>query len=119
MPDAGSLLEPIPEAWRTRVASILRSGDRSAIITTQQADRDWQSAFPDAWNYQRFEAMAMALELPITGRKILDMAEPGEVWSFWFGFSGRTLYGKINLLPDGKIIILYSSHIPRKGGANL
>jgi len=38
-------------------------------------------------NYQCFEAMAVALELPITGRKILDMAEAGGglvllVWVF-------------------------------------
>src|SRR5437867_1522929 len=67
MPDAGSLLESsIPEAWRTRVASILRSGDPNAIITTQQADRDWQSAFPDAWNYLRVEVPAW--QNPTAGR---------------------------------------------------
>jgi len=114
MPDDASH-HLIPAFWRATVAAILVSGDSSAIITTQQADREWSAAFPDAWNYQRFEAMAEALALPTYGRQLFDMAEPGEVWSFWFTFSGRKLYCKINLLPGGKIIIVYSSHPPRKG----
>lgn len=60
--------------------------------------------------------MADALEdESITGRKIEGMDEKGEVYAFWFYFEGRKLYGKINLLPGRDKILIYSSHLPRKG----
>jgi hypothetical protein len=107
---------PIPQSWCVVVARILRAGDNDAIFTTEQADRDWGAAFPNAWHYERFEALAGALEIPgVTGLEIPTMAESGETWAFWFHFQKRKLYAKINLTTGGKVIIIYSSHPPRKG----
>ena len=107
---------PIPQSWCRAVAQILRSDDRDAIITTGQSDRDWGATFPNAWYWDRFEAIAAALETSgVTGRQIGTMAEPGETWGVWFHFQGRKLYAKINLTTGGQFIIIYSTHPPRKG----
>ncbi len=60
--------------------------------------------------------MAMALGVDgITGRHIMDMRPPCDAYEFLFFFEKRTVLGKIGLLPSGHIIIIFSSHIPRKG----
>jgi hypothetical protein len=106
----------IPQQWRQRVASILRKNDKDTIISRQQADRDWQSAFPASWDFERFEAMASALDSEcITGRHIINMEPPCDTYEFWFNFDGRKVLGKIGLLGENRIIIIFSSHIPRKG----
>jgi hypothetical protein len=111
---------PIPQSWCRAVAQILWTGDKDAIITTVQSDRDWGATFPDAWDWNRFEAVAAALETSgVTGRPIATMAEPGETWAFWFHFQGRKLYAKINLTTGGQVIIIYSTHPPRKGEDHL
>ena len=112
---------PIPRAWRDTVSKILRSGDRKFIDTTGQSDLDWEATFPDdAWDYVRFGAMAAALEKnDVIGKYIPTMEEPGETYAFWFQHRDVQLYGKINLFPDGKIILIYSSHTPRKGKESL
>lgn len=43
------------------------------------------------------------------------MKEPGEVWEFFMTYQRRKLYVKINLLPNGRIIFIYSVHPPNKG----
>jgi hypothetical protein len=43
------------------------------------------------------------------------MDEEGETYEFFFTFEGTTLYAKVNLLPSGKIVIIYSAHKPRFG----
>ncbi len=43
------------------------------------------------------------------------MDEEGETYEFFFTFEGVNLYAKVNLLPDGKIIIIYSAHKPNYG----
>ncbi|MCX6969250.1 MAG: hypothetical protein NTV93_03730 [Verrucomicrobia bacterium] len=112
---------PIPRTWCDAVSKILRSGDRQLIDTTGQSDLDWEATFPDdAWDYVRFGAMSAALEKPdVIGKHILGMDEPGETYAFWFHHRAVQLYGKINLFPDGKIILIYSSHTPRKGKESL
>ena len=106
----------IPAAWRQEVVRILRSGDKKKILSTQQADVDWEHTFPDAWLFNRPEAMAKALVVDgIEGRHITDMVPPCDAYEFWFFFDERKLLGKIGLLPDGQVIIIFSSHIPRKG----
>ncbi|MDD2707552.1 MAG: hypothetical protein PHV34_06035 [Verrucomicrobiae bacterium] len=115
-----SFEKPIPSLWRKSVCGILRAGVNDSIFTTFQADRDWAAAFPDAWDYDRFDAIIRALEAKEAGgRQIMDMDEDGETYAFWFHFRGKKIYGKINLLPNRKMIILYSSHTPRKGEENL
>ena len=107
---------PIPAKWRTRVVAILQSGDKDKIQSTAQSDMDWSSAFPDSWDYQRIDAMAKALNTDgITGRHITDMVPECDACEFFFHFDGRKVLRKIGLLPNGVIIIIFSSHIPRKG----
>jgi hypothetical protein len=121
MKDADPNLLPIPAAWKASVGSILREGNKAKIFTTQQSVFDWEAAFPsDSWDYIRFGAIADALEQEdIQGRKILDMQEEGEVYAFWFYYQRKQLYAKINLLPNGQLILIYSSHLPRKGTEKL
>jgi hypothetical protein len=51
----------------------------------------------------------------IEGRHISDMVPPCDAYEFWFYFKERKLLGKIGLLPNVQVIIIFSSHIPRKG----
>lgn len=105
----------IPSEWRITVTAILRSGDGNRIIRTQQADSDWRHTCPDAWPYDRHEAMAKALDMDgVTGRHITNMKPPCDAYEFLFHFDRRKFIGKIGLLPDGRVIIIFSSHIPRK-----
>ena len=55
----------------------------------------------------------------IIGKHITDMAPPCDTYAFWFSFEERKIYGKIGLLSDNKVIIIFSSHTPRKGEDNL
>lgn len=111
---------PIPGEWRKSVIGALRSGDGARVLSKNQADRDWGAAFPNAWEYERSHAMAQALSVDgITGRHILDMVPNCDTYEFWFEFDARRVLGKIGLLPDGRVIIIFSSHIPRKGDQHL
>ena len=107
---------PIPAAWRQSVVRVLRSGDKKRILSTQQSDRDWEHTFPNSWLYERPEAMAKALDTNgIEGRHVTDMVPRCDAYEFWFHFDERRVLGKIGLLPDGQVIIIFSSHMPRKG----
>jgi len=111
---------PIPVEWRQTVCRILDSHDPDAIDATPQADRDWHSTYPYAWDYERDDAMAAALrDDGVTGLHITDMIPPSDTYAFWFTYQQTRLYGKIGLLPNGKIIIIFSSHRPRKGDERL
>lgn len=115
MGETGTPYAPIPEQWKKSVSAILR-GPKNKIITTRQADVDWQTAFPNAWNNDRSEAMAEALEeAEVQGLHEPRMREPGETYAFWFFFENTKMYGKINLLKGGDKILIYSSHPPHRG----
>lgn len=106
----------IPAEWRTQVIAVLQSGDKDRIQSTIESDNDWLSTFPNAWEYHRFDAMAGALLVDdITGRHITNMIPTCDSYEFFFQFDGQNVLGKIGLLPNGVIIIIFSSHIPRKG----
>ncbi|MBE7497133.1 MAG: hypothetical protein HS117_19500 [Verrucomicrobiaceae bacterium] len=111
---------PIPAPWRKSVAAILRKGVSAEILVTQRARNEFEARFPDAWAFERNTAMADAItQDSVLGRRITGMREPGEVWAFWFHFRSIKLYAKINLTPSGKLIIIYSAHVPLKGEENL
>lgn len=104
----------IPSKWKQAVIRILRS-NADAIITKKRSDREWEELFPGCFSYERFEALARALSTPgIHGKPVYGMDEEGETWEFLFFYKEVHLYSKINLLPSGQIIILYSSHRPKR-----
>lgn len=85
----------ISSDWRQSVVRILRSGDNASIIRTNQADSDWRHTCPDAWPYQRHQAMAEALEKEgVTGRHVTDMEPPCDAYEFLFYFERRKFLGK-------------------------
>lgn len=108
--------EKIPDEWKQTVRRILLRGDKKSIVTTQRAQNEWAAFFPDAWEYDRNEAIATTLnQSDLQGVRVYGMREPGEVWEFFASYQSRKLYVKINLLPKGKIIFIYSVHPPNKG----
>lgn len=108
--------ERVPNEWKQSVRRILRQRRPNDILVTRTAREDWAAYFPNQWDYERNEAISKALESSdLEGIRITTMREPGETWEFFIQHSGRKLYVKINLRPDGKLIIIYSIHPPRKG----
>lgn len=106
----------IPTQWKEKVRSILDSGNRKQIIVRQRATTDWSDLFPEHFSHDLFIALSDALsEAELVGRLVANMDEPGEVYEFIFTFSNRSVYSKINLCPDGTVIIIYSAHRPLRG----
>lgn len=114
---SANIEQSIPAKWRKAVIKVLRCGEKTRIQSTQESDHDWGSTFPASWIfYDRPETMAKALEVDgIIGKHVTDMDPPCEAYAFWFHYEKRRMYGKIGLLPNGDVIIIFSSHIPRKG----
>ena len=56
---------------------------------------------------------------PLPSLDIAHMEPPCDAYEFWFHFDERKFLGKIGLLYDGRVIIIFSSHIPRKGEQRL
>lgn len=95
---------------------ILDSADRQRIIIRKRALDDWSALFPTLFPGDLLNALSEALEDPeLIGNQVLWMQEPGEVYEFIFTYASRRIYAKINLSPDGKVIIIYSAHRPLKG----
>ncbi|MFC4994456.1 hypothetical protein [Rubritalea tangerina] len=116
--------QPIPPEWRTKVCSILRTGrDDKEVIYDPRASREWSATFPLAWSYNLKDAQRQALEVSgdVIGKKVhLDWQPEGsETWAFWFYHDGKKLYGKVTLLPDNKVIVIVSAHLPNKGDDHL
>lgn len=111
-----NVTERIPNEWKNAVRKILQRPTAASLIVTSRARLDWESTFPETFEYQRNEAIASSLLAQgIEGKRIEGMTPPGEVWAFYTIFQQRKIYTKINLRPDGKIVILYSAHPPLKG----
>ncbi len=108
--------KPIPDQWRNAVIKVLRCGEKARILSTEESKNDWASTFPNSWLYERPEAMARALAVEgIMGKHITDMDPPCDAYAFWFHHEARRMYGKIGLLPNCDVVIIFSSHVPRKG----
>ncbi len=84
---------------------------------TQLAKDEWSTAFPDAYLGDLYDALERNLgDDGIKGRAIADIRPPGEAYEFMFTYQGTILYGKVNLLlPDSRIVLVVSAHLPRKG----
>ena len=108
----------IPKRWRDTVREILESCDASRIVVTVRAKRDWEATFPLAFEFEMYMVLAEALkDENLEGKRVVGMTPPGEVYEFFFNHQDRKLYGKVNLLPNGKLVIIYSAHVPLKGDA--
>lgn len=108
--------EEIPDEWKKSVREILRRAAPDSMLFTKKARRDWQITFPEAYSFECNDAISVHLSQPqLTGKRISDMDEPGEVWAFWIFFDRVKLYTKVNLRPNQKSIIVYSCHLPNKG----
>lgn len=108
--------EFVPETWKQKVRDILRTGDENRIRVRGRARQDWAMMFPDHYDYPLLDALIEALEKPdLVGRQVHTMEEPGEVYEFIFDYRKRRVYSKINLSPDGEVVIVYSAHRPLKG----
>jgi len=106
----------LPESWRDRVRTILDAGNRKKIIVRQRALLDWSALFPSLFPGDLLNALSEALEDPeLDGNQVFGMQEPGDVYEFIFSHANRRVYTKVNLCPDGTVIIIYSAHRPLKG----
>jgi hypothetical protein len=106
----------MPEEWRKKVRQALSSGDNKRIQIRQRAVTDWSALFPELFSYQLLEVLCDALgDSELIGNQVFTMDEPGEVYEFIFLYKKRYIYSKLNLCPDGTIVIVYSAHRPLKG----
>lgn len=106
---------PIPQVWKSAVCKVLSTCDERIIRMTLTARNDWQSTFPDFWRQSLYGALSDALSINGIEGVRREMDEEGETYEFFFTFEGTKLYGKVNLLPSGKVVIIYSAHKPRYG----
>jgi len=109
-------LQPIPEDWRTRVAAILRQGNRRHIKHTSDCLQRFEATFLDAFPNELHEALADALSREVREGcpVVMDPPPAGTTWEFFFHFRGRRLYGKALLTKDRNTVCLFSAHPPDK-----
>ncbi|TVP79362.1 MAG: hypothetical protein EA353_06255 [Puniceicoccaceae bacterium] len=108
-------LQPIPNAWRRKVAGILRRGTSSEIRRTADYSDKLDKSFPDVFESRVTAAFLQFLEGPNPQGCPVQMDRPaGETWEFWFTLKGKQTYGKILLRTDQQRIVLFSAHLPQK-----
>lgn len=108
----------IPERWRQAVATILRARLDGTIIATTRAKSTWKNLDDAHYEAGLYSLLAeqLSIEGPIYGKIEPDMDEEGECYSFSFRYHPPSakgeieLYTKLNLLPDGQVVIVYSAH---------
>ena len=106
---------PIPESWRKAVVAILRKRTPGATIEVRQRPRrDWQAAFPDAFEYELIDELARTLSQPIEGNQVFDMTPPGDIYEFFFYHKSKKMFGKVGL-HETTLVIVFSAHTPLKG----
>lgn len=106
----------IPQSWRKQVIGILDHGSMDRVIVRLRAVDDFQALFPGAFRYELLECLSAALAHDdLEGREVTTMKEPGTVFEFIFDHRQTKIYSKINLSPDGTVVIVYSAHRPLKG----
>jgi len=98
------------------VQAVLATEDRSKIIVRQRALLDWSALFPSSFPSELPSAIHDALDdADLIGNQVFTMQEPGEVYEFIFAHANKPVYAKVNLCPDGTVVIIYSAHRPLKG----
>jgi hypothetical protein len=102
----------IPEEWKRRIREALDSGDSTRCLVRQRAALDWAAIFPFAFAYEQRVALSETLKKPeVKGeRKVMD--EPAETYAFFCTHQRVKMYAKVGLMPDGSVVIIYSSHRP-------
>lgn len=106
---------PIPAEWRKSVAAILTEGKEGTVFIRRSALRAWRDTFPDAFDYELPDTLALTMdEADLIGKRH-EMDELGETYAFFFHYQQRRLYGKINLTTPDRTVIVYSAHRPLKG----
>lgn len=96
--------------------AILDQGGMDRIIVRLRAIDDFQALFPGAFRCELFECLTAALARDdLEGREVTTMKERGTVYEFIFDHRQTKIYSKINLSPDGTVVIIYSAHRPLKG----
>ncbi len=107
----------IPEEWRRAVVAILRNSTRGGRVEiVARARRDWESAFPLAFNYELYDALARTLCEAVEGREVHGMTPPCVAYEFFFFHQAKRMYGKVGL-HDACVVIVFSAHTPLKGNA--
>ena len=111
------MAQPIPEPWRKRVITALKTGDDKIATWTPQAFERWKYDTACAWKYEAHDSIIAALSSPtVTGNETTPKEAQRAVYEFLFTFrpenggSPRTMYGKIALKSDGVRILVLSAH---------
>ena len=107
----------IPDPWRRRVATLLDQASPGTVFVRQRPRHDWQNLDHAHYDEGLRAVLSEALNVrtPVFGKRHF-MAEEGECYSFTFPYhppSARgvvTLYAKLNLLPGGRVVVVYSVH---------
>jgi hypothetical protein len=107
----------IPESWRQDVAAILDQAVAGTILVRQRPRKDWENLDIEHYEAGLYVVLADALSAPgaLFGKEH-TMEEDGECYSFTFRYRPPSangeieLYTKLNLLPDGQVVIIYSAH---------
>ncbi len=107
---------PIPKDWRIKVSAILADGSMERIFVRRRAQHEFEALFPGAFRWDLLDCIRAALSRDeIEGNLVTGMDEPGTVYEFIFQHLQQHVYCKVNLSPDGSVIIIYSAHRPFKG----
>jgi len=106
----------IPEDWRNQVCAILAAEATGTLIEwTNDAEREYERSFFNAWQSQLYAAFQTYLSGPRpTGCPVQMKKTAGETYEFLFQFKGKTTYGKILLRSDRRRVVIFSCHLPEK-----
>ena len=102
----------IPDEWKRKVCEALDSGSHERTLVRQTATLTWGDTFPFAFQYEMLAAISDALKQPNVAGGRKEMDEPTETYAFFFSFEKVKMYTKVGLMPDGTVVIIYSSHKP-------
>jgi len=107
--------QPIPEVWRKAVCADLHAAGKRIEYTDDFYDR-WQQDFPGETALGLLDDFETMLSQSLQGCPVTmdPPAKAGVTWEFWFIHGGERAYGKILLRKDGRGIVLYSAHLPKR-----